>query len=564
MALIKRILRSDWSASAFFLVAFLCTNRYIYGWDNQHLEITLLKHLIDPGLFAGDYYVESLAKNFSSFLYPLLARLITVDMIPAAYLVLFCIARFFLFYWIYRFWQLISEGDRPAAFFATLGLFLLGRPESLVIRTFNHETFAYPLIFAAIYFFYKNRFLPAALLLGLMANFHALYSLFPMMYLAVYTLLFVKDGGKTFLKSGLIFVAAALPFLCWHLPGVFHHGPTVPASEWVPLYLESCPQCFPLGTANPNDVVSGFGDFFSRLYPYFFLAALYAAHCFFNPVLRSDKKAHVIFWVSAALIAANFFFAYVIPSRFVLDLNLTRTAQYVKFLLMGYTVIFLMKEALRDRPIYAVLAGFAYLLIGWADEASFFHRVVRDWPILLALGILAGILYWKKDAPYAGLIKRAFLAVPLAGMFIAYCFLHYNFVQISTKGGGFWQLQRNWEDMQFYVRDHTPKNAMILAPYDMEMGGFRIHSNRKVVVCFRDCGIIGFDYAATKEWQQRMADIDTFKVFIKEPVVKALVNGIFKYGADYVVFMKYAAPPDNGLLKKMYANETFTLYKVTR
>ena len=99
-----------------------------------------------------------------------------------------------------------------------------------------------------------------------------------------------------------------------------------------------------------------------------------------------------------------------------------------------------------------------------------------------------------------------------------------NIRDLQKTGPSGWQLQRNWEDMQLYVRDHTPKDAMILTPYDMPMGGFRIHSERKVLVCYRDCGIIGFDYAAAVEWNKRIKDIESFKVFSGKTVDNAVVK----------------------------------------
>ena len=124
----KRLVQNDWFAALCFLLVYLCTNSYIYAWDDQHLEIPLLKHLIDPTLYKGDYYVESLAKNFTSFLYPLMARVIKVDQIPAAYLSLFLIARFFLFFWAYRLWRFLSKEKFTAAM-AVLMFILTGRTE---------------------------------------------------------------------------------------------------------------------------------------------------------------------------------------------------------------------------------------------------------------------------------------------------------------------------------------------------------------------------------------------------------------------------------------------------
>jgi hypothetical protein len=126
-----------------------------------------------------------------------------------------------------------------------------------------------------------------------------------------------------------------------------------------------------------------------------------------------------------------------------------------------------------------------------------------------------------------------------------------------------WQLQRNWLDMQYYVHDHTPKDALILTPYDVPMGGFRIHSDRKVLVCYRDCGIIGFDYAAAVEWNKRVNDIAPFKVFSREGIDQAVLIAILKYKVNYVVFMNYYGPDnDTSILKKIYENEVFSLFQV--
>src|SRR6266481_3407170 len=102
-----KLWRNDYWMAFLLLVAYLMSNSYIFAWDDQHLEIPTLKHLIDPGLYKGDYYVESLAKNFSSYLYPALAHLIKVSQIPAVYLVLFLLSRYMMFYWVYRLWQLL-------------------------------------------------------------------------------------------------------------------------------------------------------------------------------------------------------------------------------------------------------------------------------------------------------------------------------------------------------------------------------------------------------------------------------------------------------------------------
>ena len=118
--------------------------------------------------------------------------------------------------------------------------------------------------------------------------------------------------------------------------------------------------------------------------------------------------------------------------------------------------------------------------------------------------------------------------------------------------------------MQHYVKENTPKDALLLVPHDMEMGGFRIHSERSIIMSYRDCGIIGFDYHAGKEWQQRLNEINPFQVMVKKPIDQALLIALLKYKVDYVVFMNYYSFPDNSVLHQIYTNEAFKLYKVKK
>jgi len=118
--------------------------------------------------------------------------------------------------------------------------------------------------------------------------------------------------------------------------------------------------------------------------------------------------------------------------------------------------------------------------------------------------------------------------------------------------------------MQYYVKDHTPKSSVLLVPYDMVMGGFRIHSDRSIVASARDVTLIGFDFQATIEWAQRIKDIEPFKVVRTESFKKAIVNALVKYHVDYIVFMSYYAPRSSGTLQVEHANRDFALFKVNK
>ena len=103
------------------------------------------------------HVVESLKKNFSSYFYPILSKFITVDQIPTTYLILYVICRYFLFFWIYKIWYLLT-GSRFKAFGCVMVFILMARVDEFLYRTFSHQEFALAIIFAAIYFFFREQF----------------------------------------------------------------------------------------------------------------------------------------------------------------------------------------------------------------------------------------------------------------------------------------------------------------------------------------------------------------------------------------------------------------------
>ena len=613
----RGILKSDWFVSLLILTVFLLTNGYQYNWDDQHVEIPLLKSLIDPSLYAGDYYVESLKKNFTSFMYPLISRIITVDQIPAAYFILYLLSRYFLFFWLYKIWKYIS-GQRLTAFLCTAMFILIGRVPEFLYRTFSHQEFALGIIFAGIYFFYKERFILASAILGCAANFHALYALFPMIFLGIFLMLGIKKYKFTsLLKSSFAFLICALPFLIWTAQRLLS-APTAADSKiyenWIALYKIACPQNFLFLEVPLNKIFKDFPSFEQAIPRYLIIIVLFILNFVHNETFRKDKKLAAGALTTLGLLAGLFFFSYIQPNRLVLDLNLARSAQYLLLFLMGYTTILLLKLS-RELPLWAVmlLAAMFYLL-GLGDfiatlaglsmlffitairsnrwEKSFKNRVVTILWSVLFLASVAGIIsfmeykfkpqffmklygamawiflgfliiFLGKRIAKVSLSPKLLIVIPFVLMFAQYGRYHWDHLKVQKYGGGFWQLQRDWEDMQRFVKEHTPKNALLMTPNDMEMGGFRILSERKIVCCYRDCGIVGFDYKAALEWQRRLADVDSFKVIVDQSIKPAILNALFKYHVDYIVFMRYYAPDHHASsLEKIYENRSFSLFQV--
>ena len=188
-----------------------------------------------------------------------------------------------------------------------------------------------------------------------------------------------------------------------------------------------------------------------------------------------------------------------------------------------------------------------------------------NFKLIIALTTLyASWLLITKEKGAGLLSRKIFIIIPLFIFTIQYSIYHYKRIQIQKNDVGFWGLQNSWEDMQRFVKDHTEKSAVLLAPYNMEMGGFRIGSERRIISCYRDCGIVGFDFNAAVEWLKRINDIKAFKVQQTEPTATAVQKAIMKYNVDYIVFMRYSAPKESAVLKRLYTNNHFVLYEVVK
>ncbi len=617
---IKSYINRDWFYAAVLLIIFLLVAGYKYGWDDQHLEIPLLKSLIDKDLYHGDYYVESLKTHFVTYLYPLLARVISVPQVPLAYFLLFLLSRYFLFFWIYKLWCFITK-EKFAGFICAVSFIFFGHTPEFFYRTFSHQEFALAFIFAGFYFFYRERFILASIILGIATNFHALYSFFVFAYLATYLLLDIRRRGwLTLLTTIGTYITFSLPLILWGIAKKFGSDANnfdYSTENWINLYKISCPQNFIFNGITLKYIWTDFSLWCLAVQKHLLLIVLYAFNASFNEEFRRNKKTQVILLTATLFLVATYFFSYVKPVRFVVDLNLIRNTQFLFFILIGYTTFLLIKIIRKQEFILAYFIGILSTFLVFNDQigkyAIIFIAVILllqkyrtntkyslgSIPALSILFCLSILFLFKLYFPNLSHENRLILTTLLISLLVAqtviavyyfakrpsgpslairhsliiaplFIFLFYNsyvnarFIHMYTREDGFWKVQRDWEDMQRYVQTHTPKSATLLTPYDMEMGGFRILSDRTIVCCARDCGIVGFDYNAALEWARRSQDVSTFKVVASNNIQSAITKAILKYKVQYIVFMHYNAPAtdSHAIYQKIYANDTFSLLKI--
>jgi len=608
---------ADWAMALWLLLIFLFVAGYRYGWDDQHLEIPLLKSLIDSALYPNDYYVQSLKNHFPGYFYSLLARFITLEQIPAAYLFLYLASRYFLLFWMYKFWHLVSK-DKIAAFMCVFVMFGLARVPEFFYQTFSHQEFTLALVFWGLYLFYTDRFIMASAILGIAANFHAVYSVLPMSYLIVYlvlkkNLIFFR---KAFLAT-LTFLFFASPIIVLIIQKRIVAGTAPEAGitgiNWLELYRIYCLQNFPFSGVSLSYLFKSPLNWLIGAQKEILLLSLFLLNFFFNPQFRKDAKARSIVTGALLLLSVSYYFTYLQPSRFVIDLNFIRSIQFLSFLLSGYTVLlalellhcnnffltllsstavsFLILEPILDTTVVILLfltlcrssigqigekrqtwLASAAVLFSFISLSFLIYRVIHlpaigKTFIATLLTLIVFISLWScKKHPPSQIFPHWLLLVPLTGVFLFLVHNHWRIYTLETKAAsGFWKLQRDWVQLQKYVQANTPQEAVFLTPHDTEMGGFRIFSERTTVFCDRDYGLIGFDYAAAIEGLKRQHDVEPIKVRVSEPLTKeTVIRPVLKYHVDYVAFMRYYAPQDNlgGVYEKVYENATFSLHKI--
>jgi len=237
---IKKCIGKDWVIALALTLIYYLTHGYRFAWDDQNLEIPLLKSLMDPGLYTRDYFVQSLKVNFTTYFYWLLSKLISIDQIEPTYFILFFLSRFFMFFWMYKFWLHVS-GEKWIGFLCVMSFLVLMRLEMFLYWSFSHAELTLAIVFAGFYFFYKDRFYVAALIIGIATNFNALFAAFLMIYILIYLALnYKKHGLLVFVKSLGIYLLFSMPFLLWFLYRILFQdinnvGPLISAGREITL-----------------------------------------------------------------------------------------------------------------------------------------------------------------------------------------------------------------------------------------------------------------------------------------------------------------------------------------
>ena len=616
----KKFFSSPWIVALGCLGIFFLTHGYRFAWDDHSHEVPLLKSFIDPELYPRDFFIQGLRANQPTYFFKGLALFLKMQWIEPAYFILFCISRYFLFFWMYKFWAFIAK-DKFLGLIGVLGFLILIREEMFLNLTFSHTEFTIPAVFAALFYFYSNRFYTSAIILGLATNLHAIYGMFVMMYIVVYQLLSLRRYGiNTLLKTVLIYSVCALPFL-WHYIGVVFYNATqspLTVKEWEPLFRKYASYLYIYGHDPLSYTFRKFPTAVTAMSQQIYLCLLYLLNVCHNQEFRQNKKNHAVFLTAVIAVLVSFLAGYVFPNKFLLTLSLPRHQEFLKVILTGFTTIWFFKCCRTAKPWQAGILSFLFLIVGDKTIFSMLAIIMVVFMIYARKSIVISSRLWRYVAcgvcvvmflgagymiyfvhsmfrlnPFSSVwiqssvvliifliiisyvsrlrrwrvpLCRLIMCVPILVMFVGYGLRVY--AKTTRPKTALEHLRGDFRKMAEFVRKNTDKDALFLIPYDMPFHGFRIFSERSLVVSAGDGGIVFFNLPATRDFEQRLKAVQNFKISPTQQELRQIPfdirNAVIGYGVDYVVFPALISPLTDKYLAKVKTTDFLVLYQVRR
>lgn len=472
---------------------------------------------------------------------------------------------------------------------------------------FEPSTMVRPFSLFAIYLFLKERYRIACLLTGLMFYIQGVEAFSVSAMFLFYFLVRIKHLPKRqILQSSFLLLLPVLPTAWKLLSSGFLEIPSQEVlHQWLAIiHFRSFWHIFPFSW--------GPGDYFK--YSGWFLWAFIVLK-YSHPSEKHDSI--IIFCKAIALLCLiGTIFVEIIPIPIIIKMMPWRSTMFfVLFLLIyisRYLVNFpkenLILKLLVAGTLAAVFFSFQKLIVCFALlHLAFETRNKKYLPYLFATGGIGGIFAFTVGSLLhlegnTFLLNKIFSFVNLDLKNIIFFYLLFGFLvyflhlqiserikfskrQISLviiflisltlikiilpKNIHEQDFKRDWIKAQIWAKENTSRESVFITPPYLE--GFRIHSQRGVVVENKDGGVGVFDIKFAFKWWQRMNDLGYKNLAVTildfTPECKRNYNNLDekeliwlgnKYGANYIVTEK----PRELNLKLVYQNDHFKAYSV--
>jgi len=602
------------SACLFLALAQVLLAGYQVGVGNQTIQIPFLKKLANPELYPQDAMISQTLEAYPSLFFRALAWFVPDGKFEGAYLLLHLLTAFGVLAASYALARTIFKSHWAGL--VTVLLLFAGHHRAMAGDTiywtgFTHTWAAFPLAIVALVFLYRGKLFWAFALTGLVFNVHALtgaYLGFMFAFWAVFEIR--KLGGKKLLALFGIALATALPTLLWMLMSRQSFG-----EDWLRLaHIRSSQQLF-----LTSWWVAGNADI-----PRFALiAGLGALAMSFVPPEFQRRKTQLLVIAAFILLAAGYVFSELLPVASAMRAQLFRVSRLfliLAFAHIAFGIVCGWRQVFSARSSFArglgcaefVAATFVFACLAlppWLPMLPVAFAVATvvaiangrlstvqsvvvgsvamvcfaawstihfslgklgEWTfqstgegagsvfgLALACGLLMWAVSWSAKRRIWGAAGFVVMAVVVLGM-------RGNLPSLLGAGAR----EEAWIATQLWARENTPKDALFLTPTDR--GGFRIHSERSVVVERRDGTQLFFSGAFAKDWWKRMTDVREGLLYDSEGKRELergksleafgdadLVELAKKFGATHVVLPAGA----HRELPKLFENAEWAVYR---
>lgn len=549
----------------------------MFGGGNHAIQIPLLKSYFRPDLYPNDPMVAT-RSHFITFYFMFLAAIEKLfGNLELIFFIAQLITEILISIAIYQF-ALAVFRDRNTAIIALLLIFtnkpMLGGP----IIHWNHHTHTYaamPLILWSFSLFLKQHTKKAYALLGFAANINIQSVTFVLPMFALVSLLGIRKKAIAIgwhaaiiglLKEFALFALFALPCLVW----AFSKTGGAITEEWVQqLRVRSSHHSFPFSWD-----VKGYTN-----YLLFFIFGIIT----WSLALKRDenRETHKILgWfglVVLLLCGMGVIFSEWIPIKIVLRAQLFRSTKFLAIFIVFYAS-YAIRYLWNQRAGNKVLAASTFLILLLPKYLEFLVLLILLYQILevknlywwtapivtavlilrvyiphaefpkginlneiiafirpffeikLRVVILATFLFWmslKKVTSNHWLHRSSTMAAFLVILIYIFPATHSQLISPVEKRG-------NWVRMQVWARENTPRDAIFLTPTRRQ--GFRVFSERSIVVEEKDGTQQYFKSDYSYEWWARMKDVERNGKSYDNLSAKQLEELCQKYGASYLVF----------------------------
>jgi len=573
------------AAVVIFAVASTTWKGYRFGGSNQSIQIPLVKHYLDPGLYRGDLLLQTFDGYVTYFframagLAPLaggLAKLYYIVYVAAHALTLgaLCALAWHLF-----------RSTRVAVLVCLLHVAQVQSlgAESTYGPRLTHGHVATAFLLWAVYLHLRGHTVAALLLCGLTFNIHALYALHVAALLGFDIVLRMRTRQSA--AGFAILLAAALPSVWW----LWHSGLSLPPQAreaWTQVLRErSGLHAFPFTV--PAAVYGRYG----------LLVATFALALSTRPEPSKHRPIVNLLAAGVLLVVAGVVFAEIWPLVPMIKAQLLRSTRWPTFLMLIYVARWLaaagtpggpswltavlafgglwfqqppflatalaahlVQRGSGTPPLASATAAVALAAGAWSGAVVFPDRlglqqmtsalrdVLADPLVITPLALLVLLRTAWERLPFA----RA-LAATVAGLALLFAWIVPGSYRASVADN----LAEPWSAVQAWVHEHTPREALILTPPYRE--GFRVFSERAIVGEWKD-GTQQF-FARPEfvfAWQERMRDLGGETRYFDGFDTERVIQTARKYGARYVVFTSERPLA----LTKLYENAEFAVYPV--